>query len=72
MNDEERGRLRAIGVALEAASIAMARVVADSGAPVKHKAFVQRQWLRLAEIQVAFEDRIERASDTKSADQGGK
>lgn len=67
MREADRAALREVNDALEVAAVRIARIVADSGTPDRHRAYMQKQWLALAKIQVNVEDKLE-ASD--SSDEG--
>lgn len=61
MRDRDRAALKDVAEALETAAIRMARVVVETSAPDDVREFVKKQWLRLAKLQVSFEEKIEEA-----------
>lgn len=56
LRERDRATLRDVEEALETAATRMARVVCETSASDDLRAFVQKQWLRLAKIQTAFEE----------------
>jgi len=58
----DREALRKVSEGLDIAAERMARIVVDTGAPDDLREFVKKQWIRLAKLQVAFEERLESPS----------
>jgi hypothetical protein len=59
----DRAALKDVSEALDIAATRMAKVVVESGAPDDVREFAKKQWLKLAKIQVAFEEATDSSSN---------
>jgi hypothetical protein len=59
MREHDRRALKDVAEALDVAATRMARVVVETAAPDDVREFVKKQWLRLAKLQVAVEEKLE-------------